>query len=86
MDGYTLSGESLKVIKRTVDDVVSLKQQVKQVQSQYLPGMPMEIFVPRSFDEDTEIYTGDLYIRDPATGSYLLMIEDQTGELLPDSL
>lgn len=84
MDGYTLSADSLKVIKRTVDDVASLKQQVKQVQSQYLPGLPMEIFVPRSLAAG--IYTGDVYIYDPVSETLTLKLEDQTAEVMPDTI
>ena len=45
---------------------------------------PMEIFVPR--EEEDSIYTGDVYIYDPATETYVLVLEDQTAELLPDTL
>lgn len=45
---------------------------------------PMEIFVPR--EEDAGVYTGDVYIYDPATETYVLVLEDQTAELLPDTL
>lgn len=84
MEGYTISPDSARVLKRGIDDIQSLKQQIKQVQSQYLPGLPMEIFVPRSLASG--IYTGDLYVYDPVSESLVLQLEDQTAELMPDSV
>lgn len=44
----------------------------------------IEIFVPRSLAAG--IYTGDVYWYDPSTGNITLALEDQTAELLPDTL
>lgn len=82
----TLTASSVRVLQSTVDEVKRLKSDVQQIPRNYLPGMPEEIIVPRSYDSGTEIYTVDLYIRDPATETYVLMLEDQTAETLPDTL
>lgn len=83
--GFLVSGGALQKIQTGLNDIASLKQQVKQVQSQYLPGLPNEIFVPRSGPVDG-IYTGDVYIKEPVSGSYAKMLENQTAELMPDEI
>lgn len=44
----------------------------------------IEVFVPRSLADD--IYTGDVYYYDPGTATLTLAFEDQTAEVLPDTL
>jgi hypothetical protein len=84
--GFLVSGSLLDKMRAAMAEIASLKQQVKQVQSQYLPGLPMEIIVPRSYDDEDEIYTVDVYVYDPASSTYVLKLENQTAELMPDSL
>lgn len=80
----TITASSVRVIQSTVDEVARLKREVQKIPRNYVPGMPTEIIVPRSLAAG--IYTVDLYIRDPATGTYTRMLTGQTAELLPDSL
>lgn len=82
--GPVLTPSSVGVLQRTVNDVVLLKQAVKQMPLQTGRGLPVEIFVPRS--EAAGIYTGDLYWYDPETETLELLLEDQTAELMPDTV
>lgn len=68
---------------------------VRQVEAAGVPSppsmyrsvpVPMEIIVPTAYDDGTGIYTVDVYTYDPATESLVLVLEDQTAELLPDSI
>lgn len=45
----------------------------------------IEVFVPRSGPVDG-IYTGDVYYYNPSTSTLTLALEDQTAEVLPDTL
>ncbi len=45
----------------------------------------IEVFVPRSGPVD-DIYTGDVYYYNPSTSTLTLALEDQTAEVLPDTL
>ena len=81
---YTFDAPSIKRVGKATRIVESMDVPSPSLLNRQQFSL-IEVFVPRSGPVD-DIYTGDVYYYNPSTATLTLALEDQTAEVLPDTL